>query len=89
MDITTDIGLLAGALTTLSFLPQVIRIYNRKSATDLSWAWVGTFIAGTALWLYYGVIISSIPVIAANAVTVCLTITIAILKFSYTKKRAK
>ncbi len=69
---TEVLGLLAGALTTISFLPQLLRILKTKSTEDISlWMYL-VFVSGVALWLVYGFLIDSIPVIAANSVTILL-----------------
>ena len=51
------IGAMAGTLTTLAFLPQVIKTWKTKSAGDLSLAMLLAFTLGVALWLVYGMII--------------------------------
>ena len=76
----TYIGLLAGALTTISFMPQLMRIWRRRSAADISYAALLAFIAGISFWLWYGIGINSLPVILANAITLALNIGILILK---------
>lgn len=68
----TVLGLLAGALTTLSFLPQVIRTFRTGSARDLSWGWLGLFGTGVAAWLVYGSLTSDLAITATNAVTITL-----------------
>lgn len=66
------IGALAGLLTTLAFLPQVIKTWQSRSAKDISlWMFV-LFCSGVALWLVYGLMIAAVPVILANAVTLVL-----------------
>ena len=67
------LGAAAGTLTTLAFLPQVVRTWRRRSAADLSLAWVAVFSAGVLLWLVYGILLRSRPIIVANAVTLALT----------------
>jgi len=79
----TLIGLLAGALTTLSFLPQVVRIWRTRSAADLSYVAVLTFTIGIALWLWYGLLLHSLPIILANAVTLALNLSILGLKIAH------
>ncbi|MBX3300669.1 MAG: SemiSWEET family sugar transporter [Nitrospira sp.] len=83
MDIATPLGLLAGTLTTIAFLPQVIRIWRNKSAKDLSITMLVTFTTGVFCWLVYGVMIDSLPVIIANAVTFVLAGMNVILKLRY------
>jgi MtN3 and saliva related transmembrane protein len=52
MDFTTALGLLAGTLTTIAFLPQVIRTWKSKSTKDLSLAMLGTVTTGVFCWLF-------------------------------------
>ena len=75
------IGSLAATLTTLSFLPQVIKTWRTRSAADFSWIWLGCFAAGLLLWLIYGLAIGSLPLIGANGLTVALVATIAFIKW--------
>ncbi len=79
----TTVGLLAGTLTTISFLPQVIRIWRRRSAADLSLLATVTFTVGITLWLLYGVALHSLPLILANAVTLVLNLSILTLKLRH------
>jgi MtN3 and saliva related transmembrane protein len=83
MDITTALGLLAGTLTTIAFLPQVIRTWKSKSTKDLSLAMLGTFTTGVLFWLIYGLMIDSLPIILANAVTFVFAGANVILKLRY------
>ena len=69
---TTALGLAAGTLTTLAFIPQVLRVWRTRSARDIS---LPTFVAltvGTMLWLAYGILIADGPLMAANGVTLGL-----------------
>ena len=79
--LTEAIGSLAAALTTLSFLPQVIKTWRTRSAGDISWAWLCAFASGLFLWLVYGVAIASYPLVGANGVTLSLVLTIAAIKW--------
>ncbi len=72
MDTVTLLGLFAGALTTLSFAPQVVRTWRTRSTDDLSPVMLVTFLAGILLWLGYGLMKEDIAIIAANAVTTIL-----------------
>jgi MtN3 and saliva related transmembrane protein len=74
MDSTTTLGLVAATLTTIAFLPQVIRNWRRKSAGDLSFGTFGVFTTGVVLWLIYGIIIRNLPIIVSNLVTLVLNL---------------
>jgi len=77
------VGLLAATLTTISFLPQVIRLWRTRRGEDISSAMFIIFSIGTALWLVYGVLISSLPVTLANSVTLALSFVILFLKWKW------
>lgn len=68
----TIIGLAAATLTTIAFLPQVIKTWKAQSAKDLSFGTFTILSTGVFLWLVYGILISDLPIILANAVTLLL-----------------
>jgi MtN3 and saliva related transmembrane protein len=78
----TVLGLFAGACTTLSFLPQVIRTLKTRHAGDLSAAWLLIFSVGTACWLVYGLMRSDVAVAGANGVTFLLVMTLVVAKYT-------
>jgi len=76
----TAIGMLAAVLTTLAFVPQVVKTWRSHSTHDIS---LGTFtllVVGIAAWLVYGALIGDMPLILANGVTLLLAGTILVLK---------
>lgn len=77
------LGVTAGTLTTVAFIPQLAKALKSKSTGDLSWGMVLTFTIGVLLWLIYGIWIDSLPVILANAVTLLLQLGILSLKIKY------
>lgn len=81
------VGLAAGTLTTISFVPQVLKIWHSKHADDISASMFIIFIIGVALWLLYGINIHALPVIIANAVTLLLASTILVLKVYFHKSK--
>ncbi|MET0233334.1 MAG: SemiSWEET transporter [Kibdelosporangium sp.] len=84
----TVLGLLAGALTTLSFLPQVVRTVRTRSARDLSWLWIVMMCAGIGGWLVYGILGDDLPVALANGITFVLVASLGVLKASQEKVQA-
>ena len=83
MDYVTILGLIAGTLTTVAFLPQVIKAWRTKSTKDVSlWMFI-LFCVGVFLWLVYGILVKDIPVIAANLITFILASIILIFKIRY------
>ena len=83
------IGLAAGVLTTLAFVPQVIRVWRTRSARDLSLASFAIFTVGVALWLAYGIAIGALPVIVANAVTLVLAGAILVMKLVFDRAKRR
>ena len=83
------IGYAAATMTTISFLPQLIRVVKLKSARDISLGMFLIFSAGTLGWLVYGVLSHSAPVWIANAVTLVLSVSILILKLRYDRHAAE
>jgi len=83
MDSVTLLGLVAGSLTTAAFFPQLVKAWKSHSTKDISLLMYLVICTGILLWLIYGVIIGSLPVIAANAVTLVIASAILILKIRY------
>ncbi|MBI3561739.1 MAG: SemiSWEET transporter [Gammaproteobacteria bacterium] len=77
------LGYSAGLLTTLAFLPQVYKTWQRKSAQDISYGMYALFSVGLVLWTAYGFFKQALPIVMANCVTLLLALTILILKFHY------
>ncbi|MCU1283935.1 MAG: hypothetical protein JWO13_285 [Acidobacteriales bacterium] len=77
------VGLCAGALTTFSFLPQLVATFRSKSAKGLSYGYLLTFAGGVVLWISYGVLLKAPPVILTNGVTLGLLVVIVGLKVRY------
>jgi MtN3 and saliva related transmembrane protein len=83
MDTIALAGYLAGTLTTLSFVPQVLRTWKLKETKDFSLAMLLLFAAGMLLWTAYGLGINSLPVIAANVITFGLVLFLLGMKIRY------
>jgi MtN3 and saliva related transmembrane protein len=81
------IGSIAAVCTTISFVPQLIRVYQLKSAHEISLVMFLVFSLGVFLWLLYGIFIRSFPVIVANAFTLALSLAILALKIRYDRRR--
>ncbi len=80
------IGYAAAALTTLAFVPQVVRTWRSRSAGDLSPGMLVAFTTGVFLWLVYGLAHGSRPVIAANAVTLVLTLALIAMRLRFARR---
>ncbi len=79
----TFLGYVAGVLTTVAFLPQVLHTYRLKSAGDFSWKMLICFSCGLLLWFIYGIYLHSWPMILANSLTLALQGFIIIMKVRY------
>lgn len=82
-DFINFLGLIAGTLTTIAFLPQLIKTWKSKSAKDVSLVMMITFCVGVFLWIVYGLAIGAMPIVVANVVTLALALLILILKIRY------
>ena len=71
-DWTETVGMLAGVLTTVAFVPQVMRTWTTGSARDFSLKMLLLFVAGVGLWLAYGLLTRSAPMVLANTATLLL-----------------
>ena len=83
MDYITLLGMVAGFLTTIAFLPQVLRIWKLKEAKDISFATFLIFLIGIIIWLIYGILKSDLPIIIFNSITTILAGIILFFKLKY------
>jgi MtN3 and saliva related transmembrane protein len=74
------VGYAAAILTTLSFVPQALKSWQTRDLSGVSLAMYSLFTLGVALWLVYGVMLGSWPIIAANAITLALAGVVLTLK---------
>ncbi len=89
MDMSTTelVGLVAGCLTTGSFVPQVIKTLKTKDVSGISLVMYVAFCTGVSLWLLYGMINQQVSVIAANGITLVLALMVLYLKIRYRNQR--
>ncbi|MZH03577.1 MAG: hypothetical protein F3745_09360 [Nitrospinae bacterium] len=80
---TTMLGYFAGFLTTISFLPQVVKSWKSRSTSDLSLGMFSVFSIGVICWLLYGLLIQNMPMILWNAVTLVLVLIILFMKLNF------
>ena len=83
MESANVLGFIAGTLTTVAFVPQVIKIWKSRHARDISMGTFAIFSLGVLLWLLYGVQLGAVPIILANGVTLLLSLTILVFKLKY------
>jgi MtN3 and saliva related transmembrane protein len=77
------LGLIAGTITSITFLPQVIQIYKTKSAKDLSLQMLLLLILGVSMWLIYGIIIKSPSIIYTNSMVLVMSMIMMYFKFKF------
>ena len=79
-------GYFAAILTTLAFIPQLIKTLKTKKAEDVSLTTLIMFLTGVAAWIIYGIQISSKPILIANIITFVLNFLILVFKLIYSKE---
>jgi len=79
------LGLVAGALTTGGFIPQVVRVYRLKSAREISLLFTTLFLVGISFWIVYGIYFGLLSVIIWNAITAILGGLLFFAKLKYGK----
>ena len=82
---TEFFGYFAAILTTVAFLPQLIKTLKTKKADDVSLITLIMFLSGVGSWIIYGYKISSFPILLANIITFILNLLILISKIYYSK----
>jgi MtN3 and saliva related transmembrane protein len=83
MDEITIIGLIAALFTTVSLIPQLVKVYKTKSAKDISTGMFTLFGAGVLLWFVYGVFIKDLPIIVANSLAFIQAVAILFFKAKF------
>lgn len=66
-------GYLAAVLTTVSFVPQVVKIYKTRETAGISLVMYLVFVSGIVMWLLYGFFLGELPIVLANSVTLLLS----------------
>ena len=80
---TQIVGYIAAALTTISFVPQVLQVWRSKHTKDISLGMYSIFTIGVAFWLIYGILLVSWPIIIANSITILLAGFVLGMKLKY------
>lgn len=83
MEIANALGSAAGTLTTIAFVPQVLKTWKTKSTKDISTGMFLIFSLGVVLWLIYGISLQAWPIIIANSITLVLASSILWMKFAF------
>ncbi|CAD7797808.1 Sugar transporter SemiSWEET [Chryseobacterium aquaeductus] len=85
MDVNV-LGIIAGFLTSISMIPQLIKVIREKNVEDISWVMILVLICGLSLWVWYGIIQKELPIILSNAFAVLVNITLLTCFMIYRKK---
>jgi MtN3 and saliva related transmembrane protein len=76
-------GHIGSILSSITFIPQVFKVYKTKSAKDLSLTMMLIVLSSTIIWLIYGIGKELLPVIICNAIICLLSVLLIYFKFSY------
>lgn len=80
------LGIAAGTLTSVSMLPQLIKVIREKNVDDLSWVMILVLILGLSLWVWYGFLKNELPIIFSNAFAILVNATLFICYLLYKNK---
>ncbi|MDO8263574.1 MAG: SemiSWEET transporter [Gallionella sp.] len=83
MNITDYIGSAAATLTTTAFIPQAWQVWHTRHTADISLGMYALFTLGVALWLGYGILLASWPIIIANCITLLLAGAVLVMKLKF------
>ena len=81
------IGYGAALLTTAAFVPQALKSWSSHDLSGVSLGMYSLFTLGVALWLLYGILLQSWPIILANLITLILASVVLMLKISHLRKK--
>lgn len=77
------LGYLAGVITVVAFLPQVLRAWRTRQTRDLSMTGIALLVTAGSLWILYGAMIRDWPIVATNCGMVALNVALAVAKVRY------
>jgi len=77
------IGSAAATLTTTAFIPQAWKVWRTRHTADISLSMYALFTLGVALWLIYGILLESWPIVIANCITLLLAGAVLLMKLKF------
>lgn len=80
------LGIIAGVLTSISMIPQLVKVIREKNVEDISLLMLLVLISGLSLWVWYGFVKDEIPIILSNSFAVLVNISLLICYMIYHKK---
>lgn len=87
MEAIEVLGMVAGSISAITFLPQVIKTWRTKSADDISLLMFFFATTSVIMWLVYGIVKESIPIIYTNSLVLICSLIMLYFKFRFSKKR--
>ena len=88
-ELTTIVGFIAGFVTTAANLPQVWKTYRKKSGEGLSFRMLLTLAIGLGLWIVYGIMSKSLPLVVTNVIVFLLILLLIGMKLKFDRAPAK
>jgi MtN3 and saliva related transmembrane protein len=82
------LGMTAGCISSITFLPQVIKTWQTKSAADISLLMFTFATVSVIMWLVYGIILGNIPIIFTNAMVLLFSVIMLYFKYRFRNKTA-
>ena len=79
------VGFTAGILIAVSLIPQLIKSYKTRSVRDISFLMLIIIMLGTALWVVYGILIKSVPIIVMDGFGFLVNLALIFMKIRYKK----
>lgn len=86
-NITVGIGIIAGILTAVSMMPQVIKTIKTKKAENVSPVMLIVLICGISLWIVYGCFKKDLPIIFTNGFSLLINLFMLYLQFKYSESK--
>jgi MtN3 and saliva related transmembrane protein len=83
------LGMAAGSISAITFLPQVIKTWKTKSAGDISLLMFAFATISVIMWLIYGIILKDIPIIYTNSLVLLCSLIMLYFKFRFREKKEK
>jgi MtN3 and saliva related transmembrane protein len=87
MEMWTMFGLMAGMLTTVGYIPQIVKGYQTKRMNDISLTMPVLLSIGMALWFYYGMVLQDLPIMLWNFIAVCLNLVVILMILRYRQRQ--
>lgn len=81
------LGIIAGVLTSVSMIPQLVKVIREKDVEDISLLMLLILISGLSLWVWYGIVKEEWPIILSNSFAVLVNISLLLCYFMYNKKK--